>query len=137
MTNRVLSILDLNDIVEPDAVGAWPLAPALAAFLVLVLAGMLVVVILTFLRWQRTAYRREALRMLGDASTQGEIMVLLKRVALAGWPRETVAPLHGDEWINFLNGSCPRSRFKADAELKALSVQAALWIQHHRRPESC
>lgn len=137
MTNRVLSILDLNDIVEPDAVGAWPLAPALTAFLALALAGGLVVAILTFLRWHRAAYRREALRILTAAANQGEIMVLLKRVALAGWPRETVAPLHGDEWIDFLNGSCPRSRFKADAELAALSVQAALWIQHHRRPDSC
>lgn len=137
MTNRVLSILDLNDIVEPDAVGAWPLAPALTAFLVLVLAGVLVVGILTALRWHRATYRREALRLLSDASSQGEIMVLLKRVALAGWPREAVAPLHDDEWIDFLNGSCPRSRFKADAELTALSVQAALWIKHHRRPDSC
>ncbi|VGO18420.1 DUF4381 domain-containing protein [Pontiella sulfatireligans] len=137
MTNRVLSILDLNDIVEPDAVGAWPLAPALTAFLVLVLAGVLGVVILTALRWHSAAYRREALRLLSEASTPGEIMVLLKRVALAGWPRETVAPLHGDEWINFLNDCCPRSSFKADAELAALSAQAALWIQHHRRPDSC
>ena len=137
MTNRVLSILNLNDIVEPDAVGGWPLAPALIAFLVLVLAGVLVVAILTVLRWHRAAYQREALRLLSATANQGEIMVLLKRVALAGWPRETVAPLHGDEWIDFLNGCCPRSSFKADAELEALSVQAALWIQHHRRPDSC
>ena len=109
MTNRVLSILDLNDIVEPDAVGAWPLAPTLTAFLVLILGGLLFIAVVTALRWHRAAYRREALRLLRTAANPGEIMVLLKRVALAGWPREVVAPLHGEEWLNFLNNNCPRS----------------------------
>ena len=137
MTNQVPTILDLNDIVEPGAVGAWPLAPTLTAFLALAIAGLLFVAIAAGLRRHRTAYRREALRLLNAAADKDEIMVLLKRVALVGWPRESVAPLHGDDWVDFLNRNCTRCSFKPDAELQELSAQASEWIRYHRRPNPC
>jgi hypothetical protein len=137
MTNRVLSILDLNDIVEPTTVGLWPFAPVLTVLLALVIAGLLFIAIRKGMQWHRAAYRREALRLLDSRTDRGAIMVLLKRVALVTWSRETVAPLHGDEWVDFLNCSCARSCFQQNAELKELSKQASLWIRHHRRPGAC
>jgi hypothetical protein len=51
--------------------------------------------------WRRNRYRREALRELTSASPE-QLSGLLKRTALAAWPREHVASLSGDKWIDFL-----------------------------------
>jgi hypothetical protein len=51
--------------------------------------------------WRRNRYRREALRQMEHADVQA-IPALLKRTALAAWPREQVASLSGEPWIHFL-----------------------------------
>ena len=53
-------------------------------------------------RYRRNAYRREALRQL-DAVDPGGISTVLKRTALAAWPREQVAALTGAAWLAFLD----------------------------------
>ena len=53
------------------------------------------------------------LALLADARSTREINIILKRVALAVWPRQEVAPLYGEEWAAFLDGSCGRSRFSS------------------------
>jgi hypothetical protein len=52
-------------------------------------------------RWRRNRYRREALRQVEHADVHA-IPALLKRTALAAWPREQVASLSGEPWIDFL-----------------------------------
>ena len=137
MTNTALTILDLNDIVEPSSVGLWPLAPIPLMLLLLGFSALLFTAGTAWIRWHRNAYRREALRLLNNTTETGATRVLLKRVALAAWPREMIAPLYGNEWIDFLNGSCGRSTFKAGMEFNELSAQAVIWIKHHRRPDAC
>ena len=64
-------------------------------------------------RWVANRYRREALESLmrlendlgNDAMRPSALLAipeLLKRVALAAWPRETVASLSGASWLTFL-----------------------------------
>jgi hypothetical protein len=99
-------------------------------------------------RWFANRYRREALRELATA-TPDQFSVLLKRVALAAWPREKVASLSGDDWLNFLSKSVKDNTFQTgpgnrieelalhpgnasaddEQELRAIAAQ---WIRRHR-----
>src|SRR5271167_5027887 len=53
-------------------------------------------------KWFANRYRREALRELALLPAE-QFSTLLKRTALAAWPREKVASLNGEAWLNFLN----------------------------------
>jgi len=143
MDENLYSLSNLRDIVIPDAPPYWP--PAAGFWVAL---GM-VVTILLFVAWRlhtvrsRNAYRKAGLTLLGSAETSYDVSVVLKRVALAVFPREQVASLYGDDWAAFLHKTCPRSYFKAlvssnsGAEPdKDLVELAAIWIRHHRVPKS-
>ena len=116
------SLTQLRDIVEPAAVALWPPAPGL------VLLGMLIVLwaAVAVLFWRRhrqqNAYRRAALHDLAaiaerlrspQGRTEGirQLSVLLKRVALAAYPRARVASLCGDDWLDFLDRRIGGTRF--------------------------
>jgi len=119
--NETGSLQNLNDIVVPAAVPWWPPAPGwyvLAAGLAMVLAVVLI-------RWlrarRRNLYRRLALRELAgirqDPSDQTLLTLpqLLKRTALAAWPRDRVAALSGAEWHRFLDESAGMDLFQSGA----------------------
>lgn len=110
-------------------------------------------------RWQANAYRRAALRELADLETRlevadgharaaAELPALVKRTALACYPRERVAPATEDEWLAFLDRTCPPGGFVAgpgkllpalaygttaptDAELRDLTALVRHWIEKH------
>lgn len=104
----------LADIALPPPVSmlpqtwAWAVLAALAAL----------AVAFALWRWVRyreiNRYRREALGELrliedriGSAETRADALaslsILLKRTALAVWPRDTVANLSGSNWTRFLD----------------------------------
>lgn len=110
---------NLKELGPPEAVPWWPPAPgwyALAALLVLVILWVLS---RALSRWRENAYRRQALIELerlerasaeGGASALAGLPALLKRTALAAYPRIEVAALHGEVWHEFLDGGlAPRS----------------------------
>ena len=99
-------------------------------------------------KWFANRYRREALRELPLLPPE-QISALLKRTALAVWPREKVASLSGDAWLEFLNGSAGDDLFRnipaslieelalrssslSGEEEQALRHAAATWIRRHR-----
>jgi len=106
--------IPLRDLHLPEAIGWWPLAPGWWVVIVLVLLGI------GFLlrAWLRTrargAARRYALRQL-DAIVQqydehkdpvafgANLSELLRRVMLAYAPRQDVAGLTGEEWLQWLD----------------------------------
>jgi len=121
----------------------WPPAPG-----VWVALGMVVAVLL-FVAWHlhtvrnRNAYRKAGVMLLGSAATAYDVSVVLKRVALAAFPREQVASLYGEDWAAFLHKTCPRSYFKAlvsgDSGVEPgedLLELAGTWIRHHRVPKA-
>ena len=143
MDDEKISLSNLRDIVIPDAPPLWPPAPG-----VWVALGIVVLVLL-FAGWRlytghkRNAYRRAGLLLLGGAKTAHDVLVIMKRVALAAFPREQVASLYGGEWIAFLSETCPRSQFAdsvtaaEDAEAdQALLELAGDWIRNHHVPAS-
>lgn len=154
----------LHDVVLPPPVS---MTPQTAGWYVLfAVAGILIIWAVaaqarTFLR---NRYRREALRELaalesgaGDGATRTAALRalpgLLRRTALAAWPREAVAPLSGDAWLAFLDrayggdgfGKGPGrlvalAAYEPDADLDAVGepdARAAFalardWIRRHR-----
>lgn len=151
----------LRDIHLPLDIGWWPLAP-----------GWYVLIALTFIVCVAICYwvycwrnhglaKREALVILdkyrqnyekagvGTQQTTAYIAELLKRVALAYYPRNAVAGLHGQAWIDFLNKTGKNNLdftpvsvmllelpFKADQpiNIKPLFTRAALWIKQRGVP---
>lgn len=141
----------LKDIAEPPPVSWFPQTWgwAAVAFVIAAVAALL------FLRWLKhyraDRYRREALRELDALGSSPHsrkdidaIAVLLKRVALAAYPRETVASLSGAKWVEFLKSQDggqlgqPLAEMLNDAEYshsdqaaEAVVVAARRWIEGH------
>jgi len=102
MNEDPASLDRLHGIVPPDPVPVWP-PPAgwwvLLALVLVVLGG----VALRLLRRHRAdAYRRAALEEAGKLVAAADLVALLKRAALSAWPREEVASLSGEAWIEWL-----------------------------------
>jgi len=158
------ALRSLADIVTPPPVSWMPQTWGWAA-----LAGLIVLLtICGAWLWHRhrqaNRYRREALAELAEiearldapqsrAEALAAIPVLLKRTALAVWPRETVSPLSGAAWVSFLgkHGGGTAITGKAAAllddgeyrgpqalqavgkdEAQALAAAARQWIEGHR-----
>jgi hypothetical protein len=143
MNDPAISLQSLRDIVVPDPPPLWPPAPGVWVVLVIVLAVVLAVV----LGWRRararSAYRRAGLALLATARTVRDVDVVLKRVALAVFPRPQVASLYGADWAAFLDSTCSKVGFASlaprdpAAEISSeLLSSARTWVRHHRVPKS-
>ncbi|MAL83233.1 MAG: hypothetical protein CMF11_02610 [Idiomarina sp.] len=98
------SLEQLNDIIEPGQAGWWPPSWLTIAVVATLLAGVLVLATVLFRRWQKSKVRKAAMKQLlqqKDANIE-QITVLLKRAALAYYPRELVATKHSRTWLVFL-----------------------------------
>jgi hypothetical protein len=99
-------IESLADPIPPPPVS---LAPQTIGWAV---AAALLVVLLAWCLWlwvrrrRANAYRRAALAELASAGDDpAAIARILRRTALAVWPRESVANLYGAEWLRFLDAT--------------------------------
>jgi Domain of unknown function (DUF4381) len=115
------SLENLEDIVSAPPVPFWPPAPGWYVVAGVILCAMLWGAWTFWRRWRAAAYRRAALGELSqlehlasepDRRTEAlvRLAALLKRTALAAFPRDEVASLSGDAWLAFLDrtGSNPR-----------------------------
>jgi hypothetical protein len=151
MMDDAASLDRLHDIVVPGPVPFWPPATGwLIVFGILLLAA-LALLVLGLVRYHRNAYRRAALKLLPDAGSAAEISVLLKRTALATYPREVVAGLTGAAWVEWLARmgelDVPGEVMHALGEgiysggdpvdLERVRAFAEQWIRGHRRFREC
>ena len=151
MTNDPASLQNLHDIVVPPPVSFWPPAPGWYLVAGLLLLLILVLLLRVVIRYRRNAYRRAALAKLASASSLPQIATLLKRVALAAYPRTQVASLTGDAWLNWLAESSGLSipapvavaltrgvYAGADvADISPVTGFAADWIRRHKGAPPC
>lgn len=150
-------VAGLVDIPLPPPVSLWPQTWTLRIAIVLVIAGAVVGLVRFVHRWRANRYRREALSELdrieqGEGEGGGEQLVelslLVRRTALAAFPRETVAPLAGTAWLAFLDRSYGGQGFSqgagclllsapyqpiqpASTELRPLAALIRQWIKVH------
>ncbi len=147
-----LNLVELFDrLVQPDAPEPVSMLPQTSGWLWLAIALLVLsgVMAWLWLRWWRsTAYRRAALAALRAAGDDpAAIADVLKRAALAGFPREEVASLHGNNWLAFLDRTGGRSPVFSGSEAglvlasapyrpqppnAELARTAATWIRRHR-----
>ena len=149
-------VAGLVDIPLPHEVNLWPhtWASRIAIVALLVAAAGLV---FQFVRHRRAnRYRREALAELARLQRAGaapgqmltQLSLLLRRTALAAFPREQVASLAGTAWLAFLDRTSSGRQFSEgdgrvlaggpyqrtppnDAELRSLAVLTRQWIRGH------
>ena len=160
------SLSQMRDIVEPAAVALWPPAPGLGLLGVLIVLWAATALLVWRQHRRQNAYRRAALHELAAITervrsprdrTEGlrQLSVLLKRVALAAYPRATVASLGGDDWLSFLDQCIGGNRFSrgpgrvlaaamaepspgqdlSPSECNDLIRHVQRWITNHRGPD--
>lgn len=139
----------LHDIAVPPPVSWLPQTWGWGLLAALLLLGFAILLYRWAKRYQRNAYRREALRVLETISSKAQaadVAELLKRTALSAWPRTDVAALSGGQWVAFLEGHSPEplgsdlKAFLASREyqpdqhvndMPVIVTQARLWIERH------
>lgn len=147
------SLDKLHDTVVPPPVPFWP--PATGWYWVMGLGTLLVLSLACKLieHWHRNRYRRAGLLELArletarsDPHTLPELAALVKRVALAAFPRTDVAALSGSEWLRFLDeregtkvftvgpGAILESGYARQPPLASRELFDAVrhWITHHK-----
>jgi hypothetical protein len=157
MTNDPASLTNLRDLALPQPVAWWPVQPGWW----IIFAGLLALGVLGGFRgvqaYRADAYRRAALAELSEmrrrspAGLAPVLAALIKRTALAAFPRDQVAALTGDEWFKFLDRTGHRSAFcggigaallrasvdpkrvLSEGEAKQALAAARHWIRRHRR----
>jgi hypothetical protein len=148
-------LLDLmQPLVEPAQIPLWPQTAGwrvlLLWFLLLMVMGCVRIVV----NRHRNRYRLDALEELRTIAVSAEdnttlaaaaIAGLLKRTALAVFPRSRVASLYGHAWAEFLidtsdNDPLVRSKahdlstaaYRREGDGAALVAAARHWIERHR-----
>ena len=148
IVNLVTLIDRLAEPPEPAPVSMMPQTAGWTVLAVLLVLALAWLVRYAVTRWRANAYRRAALAELEAAGDDpAAIAVILRRTALAAWPRERVASLHGRDWLRFLDvtgggggfaeGSgavLAGAPYRADAAAPAPGLRelAAHWVRCHR-----
>lgn len=111
--NDLLS--QLKDIHQPPAVSWWPLAPGWYVVLAILLL-VLGVIGYRYYRKQQQQRRRQRIvqhaeqlllqyQATQSAASIAQLAVLLRRAAIEKFSRDTVASLHGEAWLSFLEAN--------------------------------
>jgi len=125
--------LPLRDLHLPDPVGWWPLAPGWWIIIVLAVGGL---GWLLYRGWQKYRYnapRRYAIRSLAaieaeyladrNAARLGrQVSELLRRAMLAYAPRDAVAGLTGEAWLQWLDQDLPVPYFHTEGGRSLLAL---------------
>lgn len=140
----------MHDLVLSPPVPWWPPTPGWWIVIGCALLLLTILCLSMFIRHQANRYRREALAILDDPKTQPALWpAILKRCALACWPRTKVASLTGETWDRFYRKSArnvPPEGMGNHIEELAFSPRASQsgeleasargWIHHHRKEDA-
>lgn len=122
MNDEVASTLELRDIHVPPKPLFWP--PALGWWVACMLIVIALVLLIRYavraarLRRHRRLVLRELSELRQRFARQGDpgalvrqLSILMRRVALARYPRQQVAGLQGSAWLHFLDQTGGGERF--------------------------
>lgn len=121
LTIAQASLDNLNDIIVPDAVGFFPFAPGWMIVTVLALTLLIHFAFKAYKHYERTLYKREALKELDRYTNENRdemlaLLTLAKRVAIAAYGRTQIAKLSGEEWWDFME---QHSKVTVNSELRS------------------
>lgn len=127
-------LAQLKDIHLPAPTSAWPLSIYwwLVIMAVLLIIGLAVYFVFRYIK--KTRLTRLALAELAQLQLQGcdvnDLHKLLKRIALSSYSRDTVASLHGEAWLEFLDQQATTkirvfTEFSANAESWIVNLYSA------------
>lgn len=109
-------LLELRDVIYPVDPGFWP--PAIGWWIVLVLVilclvGAVHLFRLVYLRLAESSFVEEvdALVQLQPREAVVELSILMRRIAITRFPRDSVAGLSGEDWLQFLDQSGNTDQF--------------------------
>ena len=114
------SLNNLHDIVLPEAVGFFPLAPGWYILLLLFLTLLFHFALKHYRIYKKEQYRREAFESLAELQQKNRentlaLLSLAKRVGLSAYGRESIAILNGEDWWDFIE---EHSKAKVDSALR-------------------
>lgn len=123
------ALAQLQDIIHPEPIGAWPWA--IGYWLVLALLIALITLLVIWLR-KRTRYlapKKAAKQLLRQLDRQApsyasDVNSLLKRTAMSYLSRETIASLDGEAWATWLDSYLPEPKRQRLGPLLAKRHQA-------------
>ncbi len=97
----------MHGIVYPEAVNLMPQTVGWQILAIWLVACGAIICVDLARKYRANRYRREAIRLINgieqrDTKAAQEIAALVKRSAIAGFPRSTVASLTGEKWQHFL-----------------------------------
>jgi Domain of unknown function (DUF4381) len=149
---KVDPVAGLVDIRLPAPVSLWPQTWPLRIALAVVAVGLAVGAWYLARRWYRNRYRRAALaeldRIEGGSDVAGiplDLASLVRRTALAAFPRDKVASLTGVQWLAFLDRTADMRAFSegggraledmayrpSPADVRPLIGAVRHWIKAH------
>jgi hypothetical protein len=150
MTTGPASLDNLRPLALPAPVPWFPPQPGWWILLAALLACLSLGIWRLAKIYRANAYRRAALSALQTLShlppteMAPALAALLKRTALAAYPRALVAGLTGPAWQQFLSGTEPliqtlrratlTTQPLTQAEAATALQSAALWIRRHKAP---
>jgi hypothetical protein len=145
----------LHDITVPPPVSYMPETIGWGVVVVVLVACIALLAAWIIARRRKDRYRRAALQELsaierqanaGDVEHAGaEIAALVRRTALAAFPRDEVAHLYGEDWKAFLTRksskelgagidaliAAPYKPSNTAIDMADLARSAKRWIEHH------
>ncbi len=109
------ALADLQDIIHPDPIGAWPWAIGYWLVLALVIALITLLVIWLRKRARDFAPKKAAKQLLNQLDRQApsyvsDVNSLLKRTAMSYLSREAIASLDGKAWAAWLDSYLPEHK---------------------------
>ena len=131
------SLNNLHDIMLPDAVGFFPLAPGWYIVLLLFLSLLFHLAYTRYKQYKADQYKRDALVELDQFQVKSKentitLLLLAKRVGISAYGRDTIAKLHEDAWWDFIER---HSQAKVDAALRK-EIQTLLYKEDNTFDES-
>ncbi len=144
------SLVDLLNMLEPapepSPISMAPQTWGWAALAILLLIVLFAAVSVVRKHRRANAYRRAALEELSVPDIpSAKIAEVLRRTALAAYPRDQVAGLYGEEWVKFLNQSSDlntlnqelshaltEAPYKATPSNEDLRQMARQWVRSHK-----
>ncbi len=123
------ALAQLQDIIHPDPIGAWPWAIGYWLVLALVIALITLLVIWLRKRAHYLAPRKAAKQLLNQLDKQAtsyasDVNSLLKRTAMSYLSREAIASLDGEAWAAWLDSYLPEHKRQHIGPLLAKRHQA-------------